>query len=155
MKASGYTEAMSYLMTFEKYSLDKKATVEALAYLLENTTNNPYEKIANFAGVGVIDSFEFFFGNVDELDDDLVSDEDVDEVLQEFSEEFSIDEMIAQIDRKIAELEKEEELREKEKNEKARKKQNLKNSEEKGRKSVINEEKVGRSAEGINKNIED
>ncbi len=107
------------------------------------------------AGVGVVDSFEFFFGNFKDLDDDSLFDEDVDEVLQEFSEEFSIDEMIAQIDRKIAELEKEEELREKEKNEKARKKQNLKNSEEKGSKSVINEEKVGRSAEGINKNIED
>jgi hypothetical protein len=158
IKADGYTEAMSYLMSFEKDNLDKKETMDAIVYLLENVTSNPYERVADYAGVGLLNSIEFCFGDVSKMNDELLSDEDMDELLQGFPGEFDIKEMLDRIDWKIAELEKEEERREKEKAEKAKKKQNVKNSEErqdKGRKSVPDEEKVGRSAEGVNKNSED
>lgn len=162
IKTDGYTEAMSYLMSMEEEHLDKNATLDALVYLLDNVKINPYEKVVDCTGIGVLNSIEFCFGDVDEMDDELLSAEDKDELLQGFPEEFDTKEIIDRIDRKIALLDKaieeERKERETEQAEKDRKKQSVKKSKErqdKGKKPVSAEEKVGRSAEGEKRLVDD
>lgn len=163
VKSAGYAEAMSYLMSIEKDNLDIKATFNALVFLLDNVRYNPYDNITDSAGIGVISSTEFFFGDVDEMDDELLSEGDKTELLGGFLDEFGIKEMTDRIDRRIAELEKaieeeERKEREAEQEEKAKKKQNMKKGKERQdieRRPKPDEEKVERSAEGVNKNSED
>lgn len=162
IKSNGYVEAMSCLMSLEKNNLDVKATFNALTFLLDNVKCNPYDTITDSAGIGVISSVEFLFGDVDEMkemDDEVFLEEDMDELWSSISN-FDIEEMKARIDRKIAEIDKaieneECKEREAEQAEKTKKNQNMKKEKErqdKGRRSENNGEKVERSAGGVNKN---
>lgn len=149
-------------MSLEKNNLDVKATFNALTFLLDNVKCNPYDTITDSAGIGVISSVEFLFGDVDEMkemDDEVFLEEDMDELWSSISN-FDIEEMKARIDRKIAEIDKaieneECKEREAEQAEKTKKNQNMKKEKErqdKGRRPENNGEKVERSAGGVNKN---
>lgn len=59
IKTDGYIEAMGYLISLEGESLDEKETVDALDYLLDNVTRNPYEWIVDSSGLRIIDSIDF------------------------------------------------------------------------------------------------
>lgn len=65
VKTEGYIEAMSYLFAVENNQLDEKRTINALSYLLDNVTQNPYEKIRCWSETRVINCFDYIFRNMD------------------------------------------------------------------------------------------
>lgn len=65
VKTEGYIEAMSYLFAVENNQLDEKLTINALSYLLDNVTQNPYEKIRCWSETRVINCFDYIFRNMD------------------------------------------------------------------------------------------
>ena len=150
VKTDGYTEAMSYLMSIENDELDEKQTYDSLVYLLDNVTVNPYKMIANDDRIKVLTAFDFFFDDINQVEEKSVTSEDVEDLLMNLGE-IEIDAMIRSIDRRIAELE-EEERREKEAIEKAKNQSSTSSTKEvrdKGKPVCPDESVIGRSAEGI------
>lgn len=141
IKADGYIEAMGYLISLGNEPLDEKRTMNALTYLLDNVTSNPYGRIVDSSGWGIINCVEFFFGDTEE--EDAVHFEGEDElklILDNIAENMSAEQFNREIDKLIAELEKQIEEEEK------------KNSKDTkiGKKLPGDEEdKIGRSAEGV------
>lgn len=45
--------------------MDEKRTINALSYLLDNVTQNPYEKIRCWSETRVINCFDYIFRNMD------------------------------------------------------------------------------------------
>ena len=163
IKAAGYAEAMSYLMSIEDTGLDEKQTFNALVYLLDNVTVNPYEMIANNAGTEVMNCMDFFFGGLDHIGEEPTIDDDMDDLLTDCDDDFDIEEIKRNIDRKIAELEKqieeedrkEKEAAEVEKSEKQSSSKSKKGRQDKRKSEVPNESEIGRSAEGIETPFDD
>lgn len=155
VKTDGYAEVMSFLMSIEDKEFDEKQTFDALVYLLDNVTVNPYEMIVNNAGTEVMTCIDFFFGDFDCAGEESSID-DMKGGLSDYDDDFVIEEMIRNIDRKIAELEKleEEERKEKEvaeakKTKKQSSSKNRKDRQDKRKPECTDETEVGRSAEGV------
>ena len=158
VKTEGYVEATSFLMFIEEKEFDEKQTFDALVYLIDNVTVNPYEMIANNAGTEVMTCIDFFFGDFDHIGEESIIGEEM-EGLSSDIDVFDIDAMIRSIDRKIAELE-EEERKEKEaaEAEKKKKQSNSKSKKERQdkRKPVNpNESEIERSAEAVKNPLDD
>lgn len=116
VKAGGYAEAMGYLMSIEDEQFDEKQTFDALVYLLDNVSVNPYEMIATNAGTEVINCMDFIFNDADNIDEESIVDVDMDDLSPNYYDNFDIEELKRNIDSKIAELEKQ--IEEDERNEK-------------------------------------
>lgn len=158
VKTDEYVEAMSFLMSIEEKEFDERQTFDALVYLIDNVTVNPYEMIANNAGTEVMTCIDFFFGDFDHIGEESIIGEEM-EGLSSDIDEFDIDALIKSIDRKIAELE-EEERKEKEAAEAEKKKKQSNTKSKKGRQDKRkpvnpNESEIGRSAEGVTTPFDD
>lgn len=156
IKTDEYLEAMEYLMSLEYESLDEKGTIKVLEDLLDNVTRNPYEYIADSSGFGIINSIDFFFGDTEEKDEVQFEGEEVSRTMLDDADNMFEEQLSRKIDNIIAELEKQiEEEEKKEKGDtvnKTSKKKNKKNSKgtKNGKKLPDDEEdKIGRSAEGV------
>lgn len=147
-KTDEYLEVMGHLMSLEDKSLDEKGTMKALEDLLDNVIRNPYEWIVDSSGFGIINCIDFFFGDTEEKDEVQFAREDSGMMMNDDNDAF-IDQIIKQIDKLI----EEEEKKEKEETVKINsKKKNKKKSKDRknGEKSPCDEEnKIGRSAEGV------
>lgn len=147
-KTDEYLEVMGHLMSLEDKSLDEKGTMKALEDLLDNVIRNPYEWIVDSSGFGIINCIDFFFGDTEEKDEVQFAREDSGMMMNDDNDAF-IDQIIKQIDKLI----EEEEKKEKEETVKINsKKKNKKKSKDRknGEKSSCDEEnKIGRSAEGV------
>ena len=157
IKTDGYIEAMGYLISLEGESLDEKETVDALDYLLDNVTRNPYEWIVDSSGLRIIDSIDFFFGDTEEDDEIHFEGEDELKTIFEDADNMSAEQFDKNLDNIISEIERQiekEKQREKEASleEESNKQKNKKNS--RGNKNGKRlpggeDEKVGRSAGAI------
>ncbi len=127
------------------YSIDHTGYLEDL---LDNVIRNPYEWIVDSSGFGIINCIDFFFGDTEEKDEVQFAREDSGMMMNDDNDAF-IDQIIKQIDKLI----EEEEKKEKEETVKINsKKKNKKKSKDRknGEKSPCDEEnKIGRSAEGV------
>lgn len=122
IKADGYIEAMGYIMSIENEQLDEKGTIDALIYLLDNIKTNPYERIVNNFGTGVIKCIEFFFGEVEEEPEvHFEGEEELKKILDEAADNMTVEQYNRKIDSIIAELERQ--IEEEERKEKEAKKQ--------------------------------
>lgn len=105
-KADGYIEAMGYLISLEDEPLDEKRTMNALTYLLDNVTSNPYGRIVDSSGWGIINCVDFFFGDTEEEDEVHFEGEDeLKIILDNIAENMSAEQFNREIDKLIAELE--------------------------------------------------
>lgn len=158
IKTDGYIEAMGYLVSLEGEQLDERRTMSALAYLLDNVTINPYERIVDSSGWGIINCIDFFFDETEEKDEMHFEEEDElkmilgDAVDNMSAEQFNgkIDSIIAELHKQIEEEEqKEKEARRKEESGKERNKKNSRGDKIERKLPGDEAEKVGRSAEAI------
>ena len=132
--------------------------MSALAYLLDNVTINPYERIVDSSGRGIINCIDFFFDETEEKDEMHFEEEDELKMILEdavdnmSAEQFNgkIDSIIAELHKQIEEEEqKEKEARRKEESGKERNKKNSRGDKIERKLPGDEDEKVGRSAEAI------
>ncbi|MGN0317728.1 MAG: hypothetical protein ACI4E1_07290 [Lachnospira sp.] len=152
VKAEGYVEAMSFFMSCEEEEFDEKNTFDALVYLIDNVTVNPYKMIVNNAGTEVMTCIDFFFGDFDDIGEESINGKEIEGVPSAIGS-FDFDAIIRNIDRKIAELE-EEERKEKDASKKKKRKEqsnskNIKDRQEKRKPVCHDESEIDRSAEGV------
>ena len=93
-----------------------------MIYLLDNIKTNPYERIVNNSGTGVIKCIEFFFGEVEEESEvHFEGEEELKKILDEAADNMTVEQYNRKIDSIIAELERQ--IEEEERKEKEAKKQ--------------------------------
>ena len=96
IKTDGYLEAMSFLMSIENKMFDEKQTIDSLIYLLDKVAANPYELIASNTSLEVMTCYDFMFGDLNEIDERSIIDDDMEITLSDISnlDKVDIDAMI-------------------------------------------------------------